>query len=53
MVGTLFLLPFLAYEAVQWKRKGKPKKIDLIGIIIIVLILAVFLFLLLLIQLFY
>ncbi len=53
MVGALFLLPFLAYEAVQWKRKGKPKKIDLIGTIITILILAVFLFLLLLIQLFY
>jgi hypothetical protein len=53
IVAALILLPFLAYEAVQWKRRGKPKRIDLIGIIIIVLVLAALLFLLLLIQLFY
>jgi hypothetical protein len=53
MVCALLVTPFLAYDAVQWKRKGKPKKLDLIGIIITILILAVFLFLLLLIQLFY
>jgi hypothetical protein len=53
MVGAILMAPFLAYEAVQWKRKGKPKKFDLIGIIITILILVVFLFLLLLIQLFY
>ena len=53
IVGAIIMAPFLAFEAVQWKRKGKPKRIDLIGTIITIMILAVFLFLLLLIQLFY
>jgi len=53
IVGAIITAPFLAFEAVQWKRKGKPKRIDLIGTIITITILAVFLFLLLLIQLFY
>ena len=54
MVGAILMAPFLAYGAVQWKRKGKPTKtIDKISIILLMLILAVFLSLLILIQLFY
>ncbi len=55
MVGAIITAPFLAFEAVQWKRKGKTtkKKTDLIDIILPTSMLAVFLSLLLLIQLFY
>ena len=53
MIPAVIMVPFLVYSAVQLKRKGKPKKIDLIGTVVATLILAVLLVLLLLIQLFY
>jgi len=55
MVCAILTIPFLAYEAWQWKRKGKTikKKVDLIGIIITISVPAVLLSLLLLIQLCY
>jgi len=55
MVCAILTIPFLAYEAWQWKRKRKTikKKADLINIIIAITVPAVFLILLLLIQLFY
>ena len=56
VIGAIFTAPFIAYDVVQWKRKGKTttkNRTDLIGIIIAASILAVFLSLLLLIQLCY
>ncbi|MCJ7561012.1 hypothetical protein MUO79_10420 [Candidatus Bathyarchaeota archaeon] len=56
IVGAIFTTPFIAYDVVQWKRKGKTttkNRNDLIGLIIAASILAVFLSLLLLIQLCY
>jgi hypothetical protein len=53
MVGAIIIIPFLAYDVWQWKRKGKTttkNRTDLIGLIIAALILAVFLSLLLLSQ---
>jgi hypothetical protein len=56
MAGAIIIIPFLAYDVWQWKRKGKTttkNRTDLIGLIIAALILAVFLALLLLSQLCY
>ena len=53
LVPAIIMVPALALEAVQWKRKGKPKKIKLVGTILAILVFAVLLILLLLIQLFY
>jgi uncharacterized membrane protein YidH (DUF202 family) len=55
MVCAILTIPLVAYEAWQWKRKGKTikKKADLINIIIAITVPAALVSLLLLIQLCY
>jgi hypothetical protein len=56
MIGAIIIIPFLAYDVWQWKRKEKTttkNRTDLIGLIIATSILAVLLSLLLLSQLCY
>ena len=56
MIGAIIIIPFVAYDFWQWKKKGKTttkNRTDLIGLIIAASILAVFLSLLLLTQLCY